>query len=249
MSEQVSVYDLGDLDAPSSRCRRRPAAGSEAPSSPSIDLPQGLRVRKAPRTPTREPGSPGVAGSLSLFIPGAGQLLVGEREWGLFYLSWTGLAAALLWAIGSRLAGVSHTLELLGCPREAAFWAMVALFLAAANFHVSSVLHAHDLASPSCGRGPHPLPAAIASLLLPGWGQILNGARKRAAFFLSSLWFLAAAGLPFSGWGHSTLRTFGLALPSTLSVWIAPALGTLAAVVWSVAIYDAASCAAQQRSS
>ena len=43
---------------------------------------------------------------------------------------------------------------------------------------------------------PHPLLSACGSVILPGWGQILNGDRWRGVFFLGGLWIVAAAWIP-----------------------------------------------------
>ena len=57
---------------------------------------------------------------------------------------------------------------------------------------------------------------ALASLLLPGWGQLLAGHRRRAVLFLGGLWILGAAWLLVTPSGMRVLSRVGLMLPAAM---------------------------------
>ena len=178
---------------------------------------------------------------MSLWLPGSGQLLLGEGRLGLFFFSATACLASLIWAIVASYDRLIPTLELLGAPRQAAAIALGIAFLGAGTLHLCCVVEAHrrgcDAAEASV---PHPLLAGLASLMVPGWGQLLGGHRGRSALFLSCGWALAAAWITVSPPGQRLLSLSGLSLPAAVrDGWGPIALVTLSAVLWVVAVYDA----------
>ena len=177
-------------------------------------------------------------------------MFAARLAWGLFFLSTMGFFGALGWAIVATFDRLRTTLDLLGLPAEAAPCALALLYFGAACLHVSGVLHAHHLSSdsePQQGRSS-PFRAGLASLLVPGWGQILNGCYLRGTLFLGSLWSFGACWILVSRPVRSTLATFGLSVPSPRRVlWVALVLVTAPAVVWALAVYDASLWAATRR--
>jgi len=237
MSQDRTVYDLGavgfDDDLPY-RAKER-AAGPK----------RGGTVSDAGTAA----GAAGVSGSLSLFLPGCGQIVAGEVAAGLFFLSSVGLCGALLWAISSSIERIVPTLSLLGIGRApVAITAMVAFF-AAAVLHVSAVLHADGLDGVAWSRrAPHPLTAGLASLLVPGWGQLLSGHRRRMALFLVALWTAAAGWAVVSPSASHVLSVLRIELPVWMRDGAGPAaLIGLPALTWIVAIYDAVAGAVMER--
>ena len=180
-------------------------------------------------------------GTLSLFVPGAGHLARGQFKVGLFFLASIGFLATLAWALFGTVDRLAETLVLLGQSRAFGIWALGGIYVVAAGLHVGSVL---TLA----GRGgfaPHAVVSGLASLLVPGWGQILNGDRKRAALFLGGLWLVGGAWLLFSPACRDMLAALRLHLPNGLLLLSSPPVRwTLPAVVLALAVYDAASSAA-----
>ena len=88
----------------------------------------------------------------------------------------------------------------------------------------------------------------VASLLFPGWGQVLNGDRGRATVFLGGLWLVAAAWILVWAPVQELFSANGFYLPSWLRILSSPAMRwTLPAVIWTLAVYDAASRAASRR--
>jgi hypothetical protein len=137
----------------------------------------------------------------------------------------------------------------LGYPRQAGVWALGLLYIVGAVVHLGSVWQAA-----SCDRipgerpSPPPLLAGAASLLVPGWGQLLNGTRVRAVLFLGALWVIGAAWLVTSAPVTSMLASVGLVPGPEMKVFGAPVVRwTLPAVVWAVAVYDAFASATARR--
>lgn len=232
MGQSADVYDLGELEEHSasrrqdSSTRARPAAaGARGAIGPGRAL----------------------ACTLSLLLPGAGQVVRGDLTTGTFFLTAFGFLATLGWALVETTDRWAATLDLLGCPRELGVCALAAVFVFAGMLHLASVLNA---GGSSCERdpAPHPAAAGLASAIVPGWGQLLNGDLGRAALFLGVLWAVAAVWIAGSGPADSLLRSLGLALPDVLANLCAPGTRwTLAAVLWALAVYDAAGSAASRR--
>ena len=240
MSRDSGVYDLGNVDVASS-ARDETVVSAPAPR-------QGMRA--VPRRPggyrpaAVAPPALDVCGSLSIFVPGAGQILRGEIALGSFFIVSLAFVGTLAWAMLSTLDRLAPTLGLLGYPSSVAAWTLCALFVAAGALHVTCVVHAGSDAA----RAPHPAIAAGASLVFPGWGQILNGDRLRAALFVALVWLGAASWIMVSAPASRFLEVLGLYLPQWVELLISPAVRfTLPAIVWTLSVYDAASRAAHRR--
>ena len=256
-----SVYDLGDVSPGASQLDPRPArdapqtGGPANPVGPSV---HGQAVghfehRREParadnRTTGRRSLGWSTAASLSLFVPGAGQFARGDRTLGLFFLCSMGFLVALGWAASSLLDGLVRLLDVFALPRQTAFATFGLIYTAACALHLASVLHTDLPASTSRSMNRHPLVAGAASILVPGWGQILNGDRARATLVLGSVWVLGAGWLMLSPGVSSLLHSIELFLPSWAgSQTVNTALWAGSAVVYSLAVYDAAASAAHRR--
>ncbi|HEX4825079.1 MAG TPA: hypothetical protein VFV19_12295 [Candidatus Polarisedimenticolaceae bacterium] len=231
------IYDLGDIDPKA----RRPVLGAAATGH-----------HRAPVSSFRSSAPPGVggalAGSLSLVVPGLGHMLAGEIAWGLFYLTAVGFCAAILWALLDTLERIVPTLRLLDVPSAILVVAFMSLAGLTMLLHVAAVLHAHAIAAHQDGTAPHPIVAAIASIAVPGWGQLLAGHRRRAALFLTGVWLLGTAWLVVTPTGIKLLERLGLSLPGAIKDgWGPAALLATPLVLWVIAVYDAAAGAAAER--
>jgi hypothetical protein len=78
-------------------------------------------------------------------------------------------------------------------------------------------------------------------LLVPGWGQILAGHPKRATLFVGALWLIGAAWLAATPLGMRALHVLGVEIPPALRDDLGTAILIAApAIVWIIAVYDAA---------
>ena len=222
MDNRSLVYDLGSLEpAPP----LRPVAAPQTVAEPAAKPPAGFDWR----------------GSLSLFLPGSGRLLGGRTASGLFFICSLGFLVALGWAVLATIDRLSGTLEVLGYARAASVWALAVIYVAAATLHVANLLGAERTAF--AGR-PHPAVAGIASLLVPGWGQVLNGDRIRAASFVGMLWVGAAAWILAAPQTAALFESLRLYMPDGIALLASPAVRwTVPPVVWALAVYDAVSSA------
>jgi TM2 domain-containing membrane protein YozV len=238
MSREEQVYDLGELQP--------------EPRRPTVGTISGSRQRtpdRRPSLPDRAGVGPALAGSLSMFIPGLGQLIEGEIAWGLFFLTGIGFCAASLWALWTTLDRLVPVLRLLEVPREALVVAVSALTIVAMGLHLAGALDAETRArSLHESAAPHPIVAGLASLLIPGWGQLLSGNRARAALFLGGVWCLGAAWSLVTPAGTHALSRLGLIVPAAvLEGWGPVVLLSAPIVLGVIAVYDAAVGAAVER--
>ncbi|TAK04370.1 MAG: hypothetical protein EPO39_11670 [Candidatus Manganitrophaceae bacterium] len=135
----------------------------------------------------RRGGHPAVAFSLSLFLWGAGQIYNGQGKLGVLFLLIMANFYTLLgmiWFYGGLLASLLAPFQI--TPFE--------IFVAGALFYLCGLLlwfvsavQAYDQSArgrPPGEKGVSSLWPPLCSLLLPGWGQLLNCQRKKGIFFL-----------------------------------------------------------------
>lgn len=241
MSEHTTVYDLGRIDL-----SRQPAPAAGTRGAAAVASHPTSPMRAAASRSVRQPAS-GVdlPATLSIFVPGAGQAARGHVAVGLFFFTQFAFMATLAWALVDSLERVVNTLRLFGYPGAPGVWAICGVFGFAALLHLANVIGA---AEEGGLRAPYPLAAGLASALVPGWGQVLNGAPRRAALFIGGLWIVAAAWILSDASVLLRLDELGLYLPDALHAATSAAVRwTAAAVLWALAIYDAAATAASRR--
>jgi TM2 domain-containing membrane protein YozV len=240
LHKDASVFDLGELDA------RPPFATTGSTGRPARFRSSSPSFPAAFQAVETVPRGAGFLTSLSIFLPGAGQVLLGEIASGLFFLTSIGFLGALGWALLASIDRLTRTLDLFGVPTAATLVTLLTIYVLMAILHLCAVLHAHSLV-PRPSRPGHPVLMALASLLVPGWGQLRNGCYGKGTVFMASLWLLAAAGILVSG----ALTVFAQVTPLDTMVhalWFRVLLLTVAAVVWALAVYDAAAFARIHRS-
>lgn len=244
MSLHDPIYDLGDLDLSAlprpGQATAVPARSTRAAASPDFAGAAAMPI------PTASDGHLrfNLPGSLSLFLPGTGQLLAREWALALFYFSSLGFVAAFSWAVTQTMDSLVPTLVLLGHSRAAGIWLLGAALGAAGLLHLSGIVITGRKES---GYGTHVGIAACASAVLPGWGQVLNGQRVKAALFVAGLWACGLAWLLVSPPLQELLVRFDLVLPRGLSLLASPMTRwTAPAVLWALAVYDAAQGSARR---
>lgn len=238
MPESTSIYDLGTLDPTPGQGRgAQPRGGGvEHPTAP-------LRAASAPVYVARSGFD--FYGTASLLLPGAGQVFRGEFALGLFFLSSLGFVGAFCWALIDSLERVTETLRALDYPGAPVVWALCIAFGIALLLHLGNILSA----SPDHGAmAPHPVVAGLASAFLPGWGQVLNGAYRRACLFVTGAWLVAATWILASPVVQARLAEVRLFIPDQVLAFCTPAVRfTAPAVIWALGVYDAVATATNRR--
>ncbi|HUK56780.1 MAG TPA: hypothetical protein VLY20_09005 [Nitrospiria bacterium] len=195
--------------------------------------------------PSLKGKSPAVAATLSLLIWGVGQFYVLEIKSGfLFVLLMANFYSipALLIIYWNFLAPFLETFHIAG---SVAFMVIAAFGLSGLIFWIFNILHAYYAADknrtkPFEGIG-HPLPVMFCSLLVPGWGQLLNGQPKKAFFFLifAVLGFTAVT-VPLS---ISFIWPMLVTVEDRIAVeWMIVAAVVVAPfvpLIWMIGLYDA----------
>jgi hypothetical protein len=236
MNNEAAVYNLGEVSADNRRPSRMSSGAGRSSGRHQEWLENGAG----------NSGHIWIQGawppSLALFVPGAGHILRGELRRGLFFLASISFLGALCWAILGTLDRLGATFELLGLRPEIGPWALGVIFIFAAAIYVGNVCSSIPSRTESDPLdAPRPLFAGIASLLIPGWGQVLAGHRVSAALFLSGCWFVGGAWILVSPPLQAILDSQGLYLPRALVLLGSPLVRwTLPAILWTIAVYDAA---------
>jgi TM2 domain-containing membrane protein YozV len=232
--------------------RRKPAGGqTPVPSRKSPFArggPDATLVGAAPGGAARA----WIAASLSLVVCGAGQLFNRRPQLALLYFLTETLALSVnwfLWKVWKPLVDLLGLWDIRPLDLKLAVAAGNYLFLL---FVVGNALQAfRDAAGDDPAPGPRvPILSALASLLLPGWGQFLNGQPRKAALllglFVSCLYaFAVSYFLPdlWSLWDSSQQSVFDWVLSNGGITALLIAL-----VVYLVAFYDGLLVARRQRS-
>ncbi len=228
-------YNLGSLDS---------VLGPQ--SGRTIRQPLSARVARAPEEGLWED----FVRSLALVMPGVSQIVRGQLPLGMFYLSSLAFLGSVTWAVLQMIDRLAVTLDLLGLSMYLVVGTLVSIYLMAVTIHLSGVWTATD---GSRRRARHPAVSAAASLIVPGWGQILNGDRVRALVFLGGMWLAAGFWIAASA---PVTELFNTHLPAVapweqlartpVVQWTAR--WTLPLVISSLAVYDAAASAIERRS-
>src|SRR5262245_49050645 len=188
--DEVFVITEDDILKPGDKGRKGPRAvkPSKAPERP-VEIEETVAERPVTGTGARRRRgkSPAAASTLSLFVCGLGQLYNGDgRLSALFFLSEAFIVAFhyFMFMTWSRVRTFAH----LFFVNE---WEMM-LYASSIDFCVIffviyNVAQAYRGAEARGGRfeGLHqPFVSGLASMCVPGWGQLLNGQLGKAVLFL-----------------------------------------------------------------
>ena len=163
MSQNAEVYDLGEVDRSIGQRHTRPLP------RPTIKQP-----RRSMRTSLSNDRVAlfvtDITRSLSVFAPGASQLVRGRISSGIFFLTSLVFMVALSSAVLQTLDRLVPTLDILGYSIAVAFWTLGIAFALAAAVHVAAVWTGFEPVS--ADRPPrHPVVPAVASVIVPGWAR------------------------------------------------------------------------------
>ena len=187
---------------------------------------------------------PWLRASASLLVWGAGQWLNGQRALGLLFFLVEVLALSVAWSIRETWSAWVWLADIFFVDELALqTWVAVAGLLVPV-VGILCVVQAYLRAERSPGarayEGPAVLPA-LASVCIPGWGQIINGQLGKAVLFLScwtfGLYVVGVSRLQPGMW--TRIDPSGSPIAGVhLSTGALVALG-LAALGWVLAVYDA----------
>ncbi len=211
---------------------------------------RGMRVKpdRSPSPTLRSRASSGAnpfsASTLSLFLCGAGQIYNQQGKLGALMMLMEILAAAANWALIQIWPSVVEMGGLFGVTE----WQLVQ-GIAAADFLVivliaAGVYQAYSQAEAESGGyagSDNPFLSGLASLVVPGWGQLANAQPGKAVvFFFSLLTGAYVAVLMKSSPFMKILKSVDPTGILTSKVETA-AMGILGAavVMWILAVYDA----------
>jgi hypothetical protein len=191
------------------------------------------------------PPRPWLSATASLVVWGGGQWVNRERELALLFAALEALAIA--WAF--CLASAWESWAWLGWiffVDEATLRAAVAVAgLAVPATAILSIAQAYLRAERRPDASPlaaHPLVSGAASLLVPGWGQLLNGQIAKAILFLSvwayGAYVLSVSQLQPAMWAY--VDPTEIRLGAARLTWGSTIALALAALAWVLAAYDAA---------
>jgi hypothetical protein len=238
MDEQTSVYDLGEV-----RDLLRSPTSAERPTSDRAGGATGATTRVAAKRradPVARRPRTRILASLSILVPGLGHVL--QRRYlagSVWFGAIVGLGALLAggWRILPRLWAAA---DALGLPPASAVWTLGSLTLACVALHTVNVLSSCVEAGRAQVGPVHSTVASASSLLIPGWGQLINGKLVRGGLLLAAVWVSAACWLLASSAVHDMLIAYQLHLPAPLVVLASePIRWALPSAVWPLAVYDA----------
>jgi TM2 domain-containing membrane protein YozV len=189
--------------------------------------------------------NPALAFSLSLLFWGGGQLYNRQRELGLLFILLMAIFYTVLGLVAVYWNFMITSLTAVHMTYSMAVIAFGIFYLSGLIFWVFNSLHAYHQASMTqtdVFQGvQNPLLPLFCSLIVPGWGQFLNGQPKKGGCFLifTLAGLFALPALMLIAWLWSTLETVNDRLLLERVLVIALALIPLVFLMWLVSVYDA----------
>jgi TM2 domain-containing membrane protein YozV len=242
MPVQEEIYTISDADVLTSDARRRKSGRVLPDWRPSASV----------RGPSGGAARPLVASSLSLFVSGAGQAYNGQGQLGLLFFLFQALGAAANWAIADQWTDLIELSALFGWNEWQLFRGLILIDAGFVSVILAGIFQAYRRAERDTGGFDglaNPLVSGMASLLLPGWGQLVNAQVGKALVFLSGL--LAGGGVLALLTLTPLVRILGDVDPSGLLSSNAgtAAIGVLgaSAMLWVLSVYDAVLVAGYRR--
>ncbi len=182
----INAEDILDARSAAAGLRSVPRAVAGAQEEETARPATSMRRNGALRTNARA----FIASTLSLFVCGAGQAYNGQRKLGLLLFLTEVLAAVGHWSV-VRLWSVVKDLGYIFAVSEYEIF----VFLAVTDFlmvffllyNVAQAYHQAEMDGNPFPGFRRPLLSGLASMVVPGWGQLLNAQLGKALFFLFCL--------------------------------------------------------------
>jgi TM2 domain-containing membrane protein YozV len=246
MPQQDEVYTITDdsiLDSMRRELERRGAMRPES-STKAEERPRSGRSRVQYAQPPAQGRSAVLASSLSMFVCGAGQAYNGQGKLGALLFLTEALFISLNWAMTNVWHELKELADIFGITDLQLFLSAAVADYLLVILIMSTVYHAYREAEKSSGPFggyDNPVVSGLASLVMPGWGQLVNGQPGKAVFFMFT--FLSGA----FAIALLMLASF-LQLLDGVDAWrrLATELNTgvvivfaAAGLVWILSVYDA----------
>ena len=228
----------------------------EPVSSVSTEVRLGAPPAPPELPPAVSPGAPGgpshwLPASASLWIWGAGQWLNGQRSLALLFFLLEILVVAVWYCLARTWQSWTWLADLFGADDLSLRAGVAVVGLAIPMLAMANIVQAYLVARRRPGARPYsgsPVIPALASAVVPGWGQLVAGRFGKAVLFLAS-WFLALYVLAVS---HLDPRIWSRLDPTGQPIVGAFSLGAvgvlaLAGLGWFLAVYDALAAIRRQR--
>ncbi len=190
--DEVFVITEDDILKPGDKARAKgkgpgPVAVAKAPKDKADLFEETMADRPAGRASRGGRSNPAAASSLSLLMWGLGQLYNGDTKLAILFVMCEALILAfhyMLYMTWDRIRNFVHLFFV-------SEWEMMlyasSIDLCVIFLMIYNVAQAYRTAEAQGGQFHglrQPLLAGVASLLVPGWGQLLNGQLGKAMFFL-----------------------------------------------------------------
>lgn len=191
-NSEVFVITEDDILKPSSLPKKKKGPRSVDSSRQAIDTAPGdiPTVAASATRSRRRGGSPAIASSLSLWIWGLGQLYNGDPKLATFFFLCQVQVAALHYMLYATWSRLRNFAEVFFINEWELFLYVAAIDICLLFLMMFNVVQAYRTAETNSRRGVYegmhqPAVSGLASLLVPGWGQMLNGQLGKGMVFLT----------------------------------------------------------------
>jgi hypothetical protein len=185
-----------------------------------------------------------IASSLSLFVCGAGQAYNGQWKLGILLFLTEVLAVAGHWSV-VKLWPVLKDLGYIFAIGDLEIF----VFLAIADFllvffllyNIAQAYHQAEMEGDAFHGFQQPVLSGLASLVIPGWGQLLNAQLGKALFFLFCVLTdaYAVALLTLTPFYHFAAELNLDRLPPQRATQIGLGIALSGVLIWVLSVYDA----------
>ncbi len=230
---------------------RPPAPKAPSPSGRETHAGRRSNRLRAGAQAAVPAGNPRAAASLSLWVSGAGQALHGDWKSGSFYFLVLSFGISFHYLLRKAWQEIVQLVGVFNFGESEFLIAVVILDLFLGCILLSGIHHAYSqgelLSNSPRNRPAHPLAAAAASALIPGWGQIVNGQiRKAMVFLFLFLTEMLAVALWF-GLREPVRRLLGSDWELERILFTAGPVGVVWLLGWALGFYDAILVAIHRR--
>jgi len=251
MPARDDIYLIREEDVPLSPQELFTRASASLPNGATVrygrarGFGNSMPTRNAVSLAPRETRRPLAAATLSMFICGLGQIYNRQAQLGVLYFLTEILFLAGHWALIRTWPMMRDIAVAVGLTEAGFLLSVAAIDAIMVVFLLLNVWQAYRQAEVNdggfFGGFDSPLLSGAASLLLPGWGQLINGQLSKALFFLSTTLITAHVvcfAMLTPVLGLIIERGLGTVSPHRLTAGVM-ALVIGGAIMWILSVYDA----------